>query len=250
MEITGEPVSSNNKCLYANIGMFAVSQAERFMEIMRECPANLKIHDLLLFLAHPPTVSVGLKDRNQAQPKDLLVPLERLEQEGIAFVRSERGGGITYHWPGQVVCYPILALGKNERDIPAYMNKLEQVGIETLKGFGLDVRRRRDSAAHIGLWLNGKKIVSMAIRVSNWVTSFGFAINLEGDFSASAYVRPCGIEGARLTTLEEALGTAPPRHEVIERVTECFASVFRREPSRVPPEVLAKILTAAEPIQE
>jgi lipoate-protein ligase B len=130
------------------------------------------------------------------------------------------------------------------------MNKLEEVGIETLKSFGLDVHRRRDSAAHIGLWLDGKKIVSMGIRVSNWVTSFGFAINLEGDFSASAYVRPCGIEGVRLTTLEQALGSAPPRQEVIETVTERFASVFRREPSRVPPEILAKILTAAEPIQD
>jgi lipoate-protein ligase B len=98
--------------------------------------------------------------------------------------------------------------------------------------------------------LDGKKIVSMGIRVSNWVTSFGFAINLEGDFSASAYVRPCGIEGVRLTTLEQALGSAPPRQEVIETVTERFASVFRREPSRVPPEILAKILTAAEPIQD
>jgi lipoate-protein ligase B len=243
-------VPSNSKCLIASIGRLSVCEAERSMEAVRDLRTRLKIDDLVFFLAHPETVSVGLKDRNQAQPKDLLVSLERLEQEGIAFVRSERGGGITYHWPGQVVCYPVLALGKNERDIPAFMNKLEQVGIETLKSFGLDVHRRRDSAAHIGLWLNGKKIVSMGIRISNWVTSFGFAINLEGDFSASAYVRPCGIKGARLTTLEEALGSAPPRQKVIETVTECFASVFRREPSRVPPEVLAKILTAAEPIQD
>ncbi len=205
--------------------------------------------DLLFFLAHPKTVSVGLRDRHHVQPKDLLVPVERLQREGIEFVRSVRGGGITYHWPGQVVCYPVIALGKKERDIPAYMNKLEQVGIETLDSFGLKVHRKRDSAAHLGLWIGGKKIVSMGVRVSNWVTSFGFAINLEGDISPSAYVRPCGIEGARLTTLEKVLGEAPPREKVIDKTIECFASVFRREPSRISPEVLERIMSATEPIQ-
>ncbi|MBI5252579.1 MAG: lipoyl(octanoyl) transferase LipB [Desulfomonile tiedjei] len=205
--------------------------------------------DMLFFLTHPKTVSVGLRDRHQAQPKDLLVPIERLEQEGIAFVRSVRGGGITYHWPGQIVCYPIVALCRNERDIPEYMNKLEQIGIETLESFGVKAHRRRDSAAHLGLWSDGKKVVSMGVRVTNWVTSFGFAINLEGDISPSAYVRPCGIEGAQLTTLQEAIGNAPPREKVIDRVAECFASVFQREPSRTPPGVLEAIRSAAEPIQ-
>ena len=239
-----------NKYLVINLNQTAVPYAESFMSAGRELRIRDNLPDLLFFLAHPKTVSVGLRDRHQVQPKDLLVPVERLQREGIEFVRSVRGGGITYHWPGQVVCYPVIVLGKKERDIPAYMNKLEQIGIETLDSFGLKVHRKRDSAAHLGLWIEGKKIVSMGVRVSNWVTSFGFAINLEGDFSASAYVRPCGIEGARLTTLEEALGSAPPRQKVIDSVTECFASVFRREPSRVPPEVLAKILTAAEPIQD
>lgn len=230
-----------------NLNQTTVSHAEHFMA---ECRCRLLGNDspdLLFFLTHPKTVSVGLRDRHQPQPRDLLVPIEKLEQKGIAFVRSVRGGGITYHWPGQVVCYPVIALGKNERDIPAYMNKLEQVGMDTLGSFGLDVARRRDSAAHVGLWLDGKKIVSMGVRVSHWVTSFGFAINLEGDISPSAYVRPCGIEGARLTTVEEALGKAPPREKVIKRVTESFASVFCREPSRIPPDILEKIRPEEEP---
>ncbi|WP_041286022.1 lipoyl(octanoyl) transferase LipB [Desulfomonile tiedjei] len=187
------------------------------------------IPDVLLFLSHPKTISVGLKDKASSHPKDLLVPMERLDKEGIAFVRSVRGGGITYHWTGQLVCYPVMKLGSRERDIPAYMNRLERVGMETLQHFGLSVRRRRDSAAHVGLWLGNKKIVSMGVRVSRWVTSFGFAINLEGDFSPASYVRPCGLEGVQLTTLEESLGFAPSRETVMNQISEKFASIFQRE---------------------
>jgi lipoate-protein ligase B len=190
--------------------------------------ADNEIGDLLLILAHPPTVALGVKGRSADRPKDLLVSLDRLMHEGIALTYSVRGGGITYHWPGQVVCYPVLALRPTERNIPAYMAKLEETAIQTLGELGLDAVRRRESAAHVGLWIHDRKIVSMGIRVSRWVTSFGFAVNLEGDFSPSQYVRPCGIEGVRLTTVEETLGTAPPRERVVERLKESFGAVFNR----------------------
>ena len=224
----------SRQCLYIDLGLLELPQAEALMIAAGKMVGARGIPDLLFFLAHPRTVAVGIKERAPDAPKDLLVTPERLAEEGIDLVRSVRGGGITYHWPGQVVCYPVLQLGANERNISAYMAKLEDVGIATLKKLGLDASRRRDSAAHIGLWVEGRKIVSMGIRVSRWVTSFGFAMNLDGDFAPSRYIRPCGIEGARLTSIEELLGTAPSRVQLMELVRENFSIVFERtlEPGR------------------
>ena len=185
-----------------------------------------EIPDLLLFLSHPPTVALGLKDRCVEMPVDLLVSRAQLDREGILFTRSVRGGGITYHWPGQVVCYPVLALEPGERDAPVYMAKLEEIGLKTLQEFGIRAARRRDAASYVGLWIGDKKLVSMGVRITHWITSFGFALNLEGDHSRSCYIRPCGIDGVCLTTMEEVLGQAPPRFQVIESLKKNFASVF------------------------
>ncbi len=239
-------MSTFNSFSSAHLGCISVCDTELFMAELRDLRLANEIPDVLLFLSHPKTISVGLKDRTSNHPKDLLVPMERLEKEGIAFARSVRGGGITYHWTGQVVCYPVVKLGFQERDIPAYMSRLEKIGIETFRHFGLSVERRRDSAAHVGLWLGNKKIVSMGVRVSRWVTSFGFAINLEGDFSPASYVRPCGLEGVQLTTLEKSLGFAPSRETVMNRISEKFASIFQRESANNTQALRERIASIAE----
>ncbi len=222
----------SNKVYVMDLGVAGVGHTEEFMTQIADLRAEDLIADILLFVTHPKTVTVGLKDRNSSIPKDLLVTREELRAQGIEFTGCIRGGGITYHWPGQIVCCPIMLLDQNARNISKHMEKLEQVGILTFRSFGLDVSRRRDTAAHIGLWLGSRKIMSMGIKVSRWVTSFGFAVNVQGDFSQSKYVRPCGIEGACLTTLEEVLGTAPSREQVIQAICENFAQVFEREPIR------------------
>jgi lipoate-protein ligase B len=215
-------------CTILNIGTAEVDYTERLMNDMRDLRARAEISDALLILSHPPTVSLGLKDKNTESPKDLLIEPSQLAAENIRLARSVRGGGITYHWPGQVVCYPVILLEKNERDIPQYMRKLEQVGIDVLESFGIRAERRRETAAYIGLWVDGLKIMSMGVRISNWVTSFGLALNLEGDFGPSRYIRPCGIEGAKLTTIEKVLGYAPERTEVIGRITDAFSRNFEK----------------------
>jgi lipoate-protein ligase B len=173
------------------------------------------------------------------------VGLDRLQAEGIALTNSVRGGGITYHWPGQLICYPIIALGQAERSISGYMGKLEEVAIRTLRCYGIEASRRRDSAAHLGLWVHDKKIVSMGVRINRWVTSFGFGMNLGGDLGPSRYVRPCGLSEVCLTTMEEILGTAPPRRAVAESLTESFVSVFQRELAIVPEAALKPTLSPA-----
>ena len=172
--------------LVADVNTLSVIEAERLMVVATKLRHVGILSDMLFLLAHPETVSLGLKDRLDDPIEDLLVPRSRLQAEGIALTRSIRGGGITYHWPGQVVCYPVLALHRSERNVPQFMHKLEQVAIDTLRDFGIEAGRRRDTAAHIGLWHDSRKIVSMGIRISGWITSFGFAINYCGDYSRAA----------------------------------------------------------------
>ncbi|MFH0821497.1 MAG: lipoyl(octanoyl) transferase LipB [Pseudomonadota bacterium] len=234
---------TDRECFSAHLGVISVADAERVMTIAAKLRLNGFIPDVVQLMAHPRTVALGLKGRHDEHPKDLLVGFDVLASEGIDFVRSTRGGGITYHWPGQVVCYPVLALESAERNIPRYMTKLEEVGLRTLARFGVEATRRRDTNAYVGLWHERGKIVSMGVRVSHWVTAFGFALNLEGDVTPSRFIRPCGIEGAKLTTMQEILGTAPPRQEVVEAIEEEFASVFGRALKPIPPELSTLIIS-------
>ncbi|MGB6064383.1 MAG: lipoyl(octanoyl) transferase LipB [Desulfomonilaceae bacterium] len=243
-------LSNDKKCVCEDLGVIDVSDAERLMSALQALRVSGSVPDILLFLAHPKTVAVGLRDRRACKPRDLLVSTKRLQGEGIALARSLRGGGITYHWPGQIVCYPVLSLCPGERDVPLYMQKLEQVCIEAMRCFDVEAKRSRESAAHVGLWLDGKKLVSMGVRISNWVTSFGFALNLEGDHAPACYVRPCGLEGVKLTTLEEVHGKAPPRSWVIEALTRGFVKVFGRTVERIPAGCVNGICSSAERVRD
>jgi lipoate-protein ligase B len=233
-------------CVFTDLGTLEVPTVESLMTRAVELRLEKEIPDLLLFLSHPPTVALGLKDRCVQVPVDLLVSRAQLDREGILFTRSIRGGGITYHWPGQVVCYPVLALEPGERDAPAYMARLEDIGLKTLQEFGIQAERRRDAASYIGLWIGDKKLMSMGVRITNWVTSFGFALNLDGDHSRSCYVRPCGIDGACLTTMEEVLGQAPPRFQLIDSLKKNFASVFKCGLQAIPNAMIDRISGATQ----
>lgn len=234
-------VINEHPCMYTDLGVITLPRAEELMSAARDLRLSRDLPDLLLFMAHPRTVALGLREHGKEHPKDLLVSRERLQEEGIALVRSVRGGGITYHWPGQLVCYQVLLLRPNERDVPAHMNRLEEVGIRTLRRYGMETARSRDSSAHVGLWIGNRKYVSMGIRINRWVTTFGFVINLEGDHGPSAYIRPCGIDGAQLGTVEEILGRAPSRAHMMETVKEKFVEVFGRTLEPMPQSLIQQI---------
>lgn len=217
------------ECLEIDLGKIPLPHAEHLMLNVSTQRYQGLIPDTLIFAAHPKTVSLGLRDSRSRWPRDVLVSPGRLAREGIALVKSVRGGGVTFHWPGQLVCYPILALRPHERDVRSYMSKLEQICLESLESFGVRGELKRFTGRHIGVWVGDRKIVSMGVRISQWITSFGFAINLEGDYHQAAYVRPCGLEGVQLITLEEILGYAPSRHEVIQSIKRAAKSHLQRE---------------------
>jgi lipoyl(octanoyl) transferase len=179
--------------------------------------------EMLYLLEHPHVITLG---RN-ATTGSLLASTELLRQRGVTVVETDRGGDITYHGPGQLVGYPILKLEEGRRDIRRYVTDLEEALLQTLAEFGIEGRR---DSVHRGVWVDGKKIASVGIRISRWVTSHGFALNVNTDLSYFSLIDPCGIVGCPMTTISKERGTAIDMQSVKEMFVGKFADVFDREP--------------------
>lgn len=171
--------------------------------------------DEIWLTEHPPVYTLGLAGRRQHVH----------DTRGIPLVQVDRGGQVTYHGPGQLVGYPILRLETGRRDIRQYVHDLEQVLIDTIADFGLDGDRH---PVHRGVWIGDRKIASLGIRISRWVTSHGFALNVATDLTYFSLMNPCGIEGCAMTSLQRELGIDVDPADVREGVTEHFGRIFER----------------------
>ncbi len=176
-----------------------------------------QIPDQLLFVEHPHTITSGRNGR----PENLLASSEILERSGIAFHHSDRGGDVTYHGPGQIVGYPILDLRTWKRDVGAYVRAIEKTLIGTLADFGIDAE---GVPGLTGVWAEGAKIAAIGIHISRWVTSHGFALNLNTDLKYFQYIVPCGL--MKPVTSMTALGVNAARGDVINSLTGHFRRNF------------------------
>ena len=178
-----------------------------------------EIPDQFLIVEHPRVVTVGRNGREQS----LLASPELLARAGIDFHRTNRGGDATYHGPGQIVGYPIVDLREWKRDVGAYLRALEQVLIETVDEFGISAGRMQGAT---GVWVDGAKIAAMGVHISRWVTSHGFALNVDPDLDYFRYIVPCGLR--QPVTSMRALGCLAGREEVTAAIAGAFARVFGR----------------------
>jgi lipoyl(octanoyl) transferase len=176
-----------------------------------------EIPDHLLLLEHPHVITLG---RN-GHLENLLASEEVLSSSGIHFHPTDRGGDITYHGPGQLVGYPIMDLREWKRDVGAYVRSLEQVIIDTLAEFGISADRVKGCT---GVWVNQAKIAAIGVHISRWVTSHGFALNVNTDMSYFQYIVPCGL--TKPVTSMAQLGIKTNLEEVSERLAEHFCRNF------------------------
>ena len=183
--------------------------------------------EALYLLEHPHVITRG---RN-ASGSTLRAGRDLLESRGVALVQTDRGGDITYHGPGQLVGYPILQLEPERRDIRRYVTDVEEMLIRTLSEFSIAARR---NAAHRGVWIGDRKIASVGIRISRWVTSHGFALNVNTDLSYFSLIVPCGIENCRMTSMASELGCSVDMQEIKRAAVRAFSSVFGREAALAP----------------
>jgi lipoyl(octanoyl) transferase len=208
-----------------NIEQLGLVDYASALELQREKVAQRKaeaIPDTLLLLEHPHVYTLG---RN-ARRENMLMSAEWLASRGAQVFQTDRGGDVTYHGPGQLVGYPILDLTQHRRDISWYMRSLEEVFICTARDLGIAAGRSPGAA---GVWVGNDKLVAMGVHLSRWVTSHGFALNVNTDLRYFECIVPCGLHGKGVTSLAKLLGRAVEMEAVTERVVEHFGKVFSLE---------------------
>ncbi len=175
--------------------------------------------DTLLFVEHPHVITMGRNGKEE----HILATHDVLERSGIAFYETDRGGDATYHGPGQLVGYPILDLREWKRDVHAYFHGVEQALIEALAAVGVQAERI-PQRGYEGVWVNGAKIAAIGIHISRWVTSHGFALNLDTDLSYFKYIVPCGL--TKPVCSLRTLGSRAKRELVMNAIANSFANIF------------------------
>jgi lipoyl(octanoyl) transferase len=180
------------------------------------------IGDTLLLLEHPPVITVGA--RNRIGKANIVASPAELAREGIVVFETGRGGDVTYHGPGQLVGYPVFDLRPDRCDVHKYVRDLEQALIVAVRGFGVSARR---VAGLSGVWVGHDKLAAIGVRISRWITSHGFALNVSTNLSHFESIVPCGISDRGVTSLEALLGHPVSMAAVEDAVVDGMASVFR-----------------------
>ena len=177
-----------------------------------------EIEDTLLLLTHPPTITYG---RAADTANHLLLTPEAYKERGIEVIPTDRGGDVTYHGPGQLVGYPIIALGEGNRDLHRYVRRLETILLEVCARLGVVGAGRADF--HAGIWVGDRYLAALGVRVSHWVTHHGFALNVTDEVRGGfATIVPCGVAGKQIATVSSELGHSVTVAEAAHR-TETVA---------------------------
>ncbi|WP_435027343.1 lipoyl(octanoyl) transferase LipB [Nostoc sp. CALU 1950] len=215
-----------NRCLLYNQGLMPYLKAHGWQRsLLTERIHDPKLDDVLILLEHPPVYTLG-----QGSNSDFLkFDIDKGEYD---VQRVERGGEVTYHCPGQLVGYPILNLQRYRKDLHWYLRQLEEVIIRVLAVYGLQGER---IPAFTGVWLQGRKVAAIGIKVSRWITMHGFALNVCPDMTGFERIVPCGISDKPVGSLAEWIPGITCQ-EVRFYIAQSFAEVFGVELVELQPE--------------
>ena len=182
------------------------------------------VPDLLLLLQHPPVITLGVK--GDGGRSNVVAEASRLAELGIDISETGRGGDVTYHGPGQIVGYPILDLRPDRCDVHRYVRDLEEVMIRVCADYGVSARRLEGLT---GAWIGDDKIGAIGVRISRWITSHGFAFNVNTNLDHFGLIVPCGLSNRGVTSLQRETGRGMSIGEVENAVIRHFCDAFERE---------------------
>jgi lipoyl(octanoyl) transferase len=201
-----------------NLGMIEYTEALALQRSIAARVASGELPDTVLLLEHPPTITLG----RRTEPGEVHVP----EGADVAVVEVDRGGKSTYHGPGQLVCYPILDLTRHGQDVKKYCRDLEEALINTTAAFGVESERIEGLT---GVWIDGppRKIASIGIHLSKWISTHGYALNVDLDPAPfTEWITACGLEDAMFTSLALELRRPVTVDDVRPAATQALADVF------------------------
>jgi len=176
----------------------------------------------LFLLEHPHVFTLG----RAANRANILLSSDQLEERGIEVHETGRGGDVTYHGPGQIVGYPIINLKPDRCDVHRYVRDIEEVMIRAIADFGIDGSRIKGLT---GVWIGDEKIGAIGVRIARWITSHGFALNVNTDLGYFGMIVPCGITHKGVTSMSKLLGRNLDIQEVARTLARHFGEVFDRE---------------------
>jgi lipoyl(octanoyl) transferase len=194
------------------------------LELQRQLVASRiadEIGDTLLLLQHPHVLTLGVKAGVSRQ--HVLATPARLRELGVELHETGRGGDVTYHGPGQIVGYPVISLKPDRCDVHRYVRDLEEVMIRVTGSYGFEARRIDGLT---GAWVVAEKIGAIGVRIQRWVTSHGFAFNVNTNLDFFKLIVPCGITDRGVTSLQKLTGREIPIPEAEDRLAEHFTAVF------------------------
>src|SRR5215210_6718897 len=203
------------------LGLVPYGEAWELQRSLAGAVSQGAIPDTILLLEHPPTVTTG----RRTEPGELHIP----DGAVVEIVETDRGGKSTYHGPGQLVCYPIFDLTRHGQDVKRYCRDLEEALIRTLAPLGIDATRIEGLT---GIWVESPahKITSIGIHVSKWVTTHGYALNVDLDLAPfTQWITACGLEDAAFTTIARELGRPVSVDEVRPHAIAALEQVFDLE---------------------
>ena len=214
-----------------NLGLVPYGEAFELQRSLAGAVSQGAIPETVIFLEHPPVVTVG----RRTETDELHIP----EGAGVEIAETDRGGKSTFHGPGQLVCYPILDLTKHGKDVKLYVRNLEEALIHTLRAFDLEGTTIEGLT---GVWMppgggqGPRKIASIGVHVSRWVTTHGYALNVDLDPAPfTEWITACGLEDATFTTmareLERSITVEEVRPAAIAAVTEVFGLELEELPA-------------------
>src|SRR6187200_2821408 len=211
-----------------NLGTVDYTEAWDLQRSLAAAVSQGAIPDTVLLLEHPPVITMG----RRTDEGELHVP----DGAEVEVVETDRGGKSTFHGPGQLVCYPILDLNRHGRDVKRYCRDLEEAVIRTAAAFDIEATRIEGLT---GVWLESppRKLCSIGVHISRWVTTHGYALNVDLDPSPfTDWITACGLEDAAFTTLARELGRPVTVDDVRPHAAAAIAEVFDLELSELPAE--------------
>ena len=223
-----------------HMGLIPYSDGVAIQETLRGRRQAGEIPDTLLLLEHPPVYTRGRRSADGELP----FGADFYRAKGIDVIDTDRGGRITYHGPGQLVGYPIMAV----TDVVAHLRTIEDAIVAALGDIGIVARARpQDGPDYTGVWVEDRKIASLGVHVSRGISTHGFAVNLENDLEPFSWVVACGLPDVRMTSLAaETNGVCESLACLRKRIAHSFCSAHSRRQRLVSPQPLGIVTTHAE----